>query len=95
MREAFEHDLAGIRDLLTEMAAKAGAAMNTATQAMLDADLQAAQAVIAGTEEIEDLTGRIERACYDAVACQEPVARDLRLVVSSLQSPPRWGGWVT
>jgi phosphate transport system protein len=85
MREAFEHELAGIRDLLVEMAAKAGAAMNTATQAMLDADQIAAQSVIAGDDELDDLTGRIERACYDAVARQQPVARDLRLVVSSMQ----------
>ena len=59
--------------------------MNTATQAMLDADLGAAQSVIAGDDDLDDLTGRIERACYDAVARQQPVARDLRLVVSAMQ----------
>jgi phosphate transport system protein len=85
MREAFEHELVGIRDLLIEMAVKAGAAMSSATQAMLDADLQSAQAVIAGDDELDDLTGRIEHACYDAVARQQPVARDLRLVVTAMQ----------
>jgi phosphate transport system protein len=85
MREAFEHELVEIRDLLIELAVKAGAAMNTATQAMLDADLVAAQSVIAGDDALDDLTGRIERACYNAVARQQPVARDLRLVVSSMQ----------
>ncbi len=85
MREAFEHELVEIRDLLIEMAGKAGAAMNTATQAMLDADLVAAQSVIAGDDELDDLTGRIEWACYNAVARQQPVARDLRLVVSAMQ----------
>lgn len=85
MREAFEHELVEIRDLIIEMAVKAGAAMNSATQAMLNADLAAAQAVIAGDDELDDLTGRIERACYDAVARQQPVARDLRRVVSAVQ----------
>ena len=85
MREAFEIELVGIRDLLIELAVKAGAAMSTATQAMLDADLDAAQSVIVGDDALDDLTGRIERACYDAVARQQPVARDLRLVVSSMQ----------
>ncbi|MGB7980162.1 MAG: phosphate signaling complex protein PhoU [Candidatus Nanopelagicales bacterium] len=85
MREAFQHELVGIRDLLIEMAVKAGAAMNTATHAMLNADLGEAQAVIDGDDALDDLTGRIEWACYDAVARQQPVARDLRLVVSSLQ----------
>jgi phosphate transport system protein len=85
MRAAFEHELVEIRDLLIELAVKAGAAMNTATQAMLNADLETAQSVIAGDDELDDLTGLIERACYDAVARQQPVARDLRLVVSSMQ----------
>ena len=85
MREAFKHELVEIRDLLIEMAVKAGAAMNTATQAMLNSDLVAAQSVILGDDELDDLTGRIEWACYDAVARQQPVARDLRLVVSSMQ----------
>ncbi len=85
MREAFELELVGIRDLLIELAIGAGAAMNTATQAMLDADLDAAESVIIGDDALDDLTGRIERACYDAVARQQPVARDLRLVVSSMQ----------
>lgn len=85
MREAFEHELVGIRDLLIDLSVKAGAAMNTATQAMLNADLVAAQSVIAGDDELDDLTGQIERACYDAVARQQPVARDLRLIVSSMQ----------
>ena len=67
------------------MAVKAGAAMATATHAMLDVDPVAAQVVIAGDDALDDLTGRIECACYDAVARQQPVARDLRLVVSAMQ----------
>lgn len=67
------------------MAVKAGAAMNAATQAMLAADLAAAQAVITGDDDLDDLTGRIERDCYQAVARQQPVARDLRAVVSAMQ----------
>jgi phosphate transport system protein len=85
VREAFERELGAIQDLLTEMAVKAGAAMNTATHAILDTDLGSAQAVIAGDDDLDDLTGHIESACYDAVARQQPVARDLRLVVSALQ----------
>lgn len=85
MREAFERELAEIQGMLIEMAMKAGAAMNTATHAMLDADQDAAQSVIAGDDDLDDLTGRIEHACYAAVARQAPVAHDLRLVVSAMQ----------
>ena len=85
VREAFERELAGIQALLTELAVGAGAAMKTATHAMLEADRDAAQAVIDGDDDLDDLTGQIEYACYEAVARQQPVARDLRLVVSAMQ----------
>ncbi len=85
MREAFDQELVAILRLLTEMASKAGAAMATATRAMLDVDLAAAVAVIEGDDDLDDLTGRVEWAVYDAVARQQPVARDLRLVVSGMQ----------
>ncbi len=85
MRELFEHELAVIQDLIIEMATRASTAMSTATQAMLDADLESAQSVIDADDVLDDLTGRVERACYDAVARQQPVARDLRLVVSAMQ----------
>lgn len=85
MREVFEHELEGIQELIVELAIKAGTAMSTATQAMLAADLQQAQAVIDGDDALDDLTSRVEQACYEAVARQQPVARDLRLVVSAMQ----------
>lgn len=85
MRGAFDQSLGGITDLLAEMAVKAGAAMHNATHALLDADLAAADAVIQADDEIDDLTGRVEQACYAAAALQQPVARDLRIVMSALQ----------
>ncbi len=85
MRETFHTTLDQISDILAQMAVKAGTAMNTATKALLDADSQAADAVIAGDAELDSLTERIEQRCYEATARHQPVARDLRVIFSALQ----------
>ena len=85
MRAAFHEQLDEISDLLAEMAVAAGTAMNQATQALLDADLSIAEAVISGDDHLDELTSEVERRCYDAAALQQPVATDLRLVIGSLR----------
>ena len=85
MRAAFHDQLDEISDLLAEMAVAAGAAMNQATQALLNADLSTAEAVISGDDHLDELTSEVERRCYDAAALQQPVATDLRLVIGSLR----------
>ncbi|MGV1004040.1 MAG: phosphate signaling complex protein PhoU [Candidatus Nanopelagicales bacterium] len=85
MRAVFQEQLAEISDLLAEMAVRAGAAMNTATQALLNADLHAAESVISGDDQLDDLTADVERRCYDVASLHQPVATDLRVVISSLR----------
>ncbi len=85
MRVAFHEQLDEISDLLAEMAIAAGAAMNSATMALLNADLTLAEAVIEGDDHIDELTSEVERRCYDAAALQQPVATDLRIVIGSLR----------
>lgn len=85
MRVAFHEQLDEISDLLAEMAIAAGAAMNSATMALLNADLNLAEAVIEGDDHIDELTSEVERRCYDAAALQQPVATDLRIVIGSLR----------
>ncbi len=85
MRAAFHEQLDEISDLLAEMAVAVGAAMNQATQALLNEDLAVAEAVISGDDHIDELTSEVERRCYDAAALQQPVATDLRLIIGSLR----------
>ena len=85
MRAAFHEQLDEISDLLAEMAVAAGTAMNQATQALLNADLAVAEAVISGDDHLDELTSEVERRCYEAAALQQPVATDLRIVIGSLR----------
>ena len=85
MRAAFHEQLDEISDILAEMAIGVGAAMNQATQALLNADLATAEAVISADDHLDELTSEVERRCYDAAALQQPVATDLRLVIGALR----------
>lgn len=85
MRDQYHDDLDAINASLVEITRLAGSAINRATQALLDADLQAAESVISGDAAIDELYGDVESAAFDLLARQQPVARDLRIIVASLR----------
>jgi phosphate transport system protein len=55
------------------------------TQALLDADLAAAERLIVRDDVIDDLNHAIEDRCYLLLATQQPVASDLRVIVTTLR----------
>ncbi|MEU5388151.1 phosphate signaling complex protein PhoU [Kitasatospora cineracea] len=85
MRDAYHEELDSISDSLVEMARLVGSAMGRATTALLDADLALAESVIAADEKINDLHHDLENRAIDLLARQQPVATDLRIVVTSLR----------
>lgn len=85
MREAYHERLDAVSDELVEMTRLVGSAMNKATQALLDSDLQLAETVIANDDAIDALTGKIEDDCFQVSARQQPVATDLRIIVAALR----------
>jgi phosphate transport system protein len=62
-----------------------GSAMARATQALLDADLALAEAVIADDERIDAVNHELEETCFQLTALQQPVATDLRITMSGLR----------
>ena len=85
MRDAYHDDLDGISTALVEMTNLVGSAMSRATTALLDADLQLAETVITADETIDLLYHRVEEQCFDLMARQQPVATDLRTLITSLR----------
>ncbi|MFF3518794.1 phosphate signaling complex protein PhoU [Streptomyces sp. NPDC002573] len=85
MREAYHEELASISDDLVEMANLVGSAISLATTALLDADLQLAESVISADERVDDLQRDLENRAIAVLARQQPVATDLRIVVTSLR----------
>jgi phosphate transport system protein len=85
MRDAYHEELDSIGDSLVEMARLVGSAMGRATTALLDADLALAESVIAADEKVNALHHDLENRAIDLLARQQPVATDLRIVVTSLR----------
>ncbi|MFG2824316.1 phosphate signaling complex protein PhoU [Kitasatospora sp. NPDC048365] len=85
MRDAYHEELDSISDGLVELARMVGSAMGRATTALLDADLALAESVIAADEKINELHHELENRAIDLLARQQPVATDLRIVVTSLR----------
>ncbi len=85
MRDSYHDDLDGISASLVEMTNLVGSAMSRATTALLDADLQLAESVIAADLAVDDLYHRVEERAFDLLARQQPVASDLRTLVTSLR----------
>jgi phosphate transport system protein len=76
--------MADLAQTLGEMAGLAGAAMEQATLALLQADLSTAEQVISDYDRIADLTPIAEEKAFALLALQAPVAGDLRSVVSGI-----------
>jgi phosphate transport system protein len=85
MRDAYHEELDSISDDLIEMARLVGSAMGRATTALLDADLELAESVITADAKINELHHDLENRAIDLLARQQPVATDLRIVVTSLR----------
>lgn len=84
MREEFRSDLREVGHLLVSMAETSRTQMRQATYALLTADRQSAEAVIANDAAVNDLFKEVEERVMRLLAQQQPVARDLRAVVTAL-----------
>ncbi|MEU8975425.1 phosphate signaling complex protein PhoU [Streptomyces monashensis] len=85
MREAYHEELATISAGLVEMARLVGSAIGRATTALLDADLPLAESVISADTKVDDLQRELEDRAIALLARQQPVATDLRTIVTSLR----------
>ncbi|MEU8192685.1 phosphate signaling complex protein PhoU [Microbispora amethystogenes] len=85
MRDAYHEELAGLTDRLVEMTRLVRSAMSRGTTALLDSDLQLAESVIAQDAEVDRLHMELETSIYELMATQQPVAVDLRTVITALR----------
>lgn len=74
-----------IGDDLLDLGRRVAVAVDKAGRALTEADVQLAQEVIDGDHAIDDIEERIETACVSVLALQQPVATDLRMVVSAMR----------
>ena len=85
MREIFDAELKQLGEDLAAMSKRVENAITNAGIALLTADLQRAEAVIADDVAIDAIERELDERCILLLAQQQPVATDLRVVVSGLR----------
>jgi phosphate transport system protein len=85
MRDTFHDELDQIGAALIEMSRLVGTAMSTATTALLNADLTLSEEVIASDDKVNLLHQETEERAFDLLARQQPVAGDLRVIITGLR----------
>jgi phosphate transport system protein len=86
IRRGFHEELRELNDGVIRLAALVSQAIENGTDAFLRADLTAAERVIAADAEIDELTGSIEDAAFQLLALQQPMAVDLRNLVTIIRA---------
>jgi phosphate transport system protein len=85
MRDTYHDALDSVTDELVAMSRLVASMMERASVALLDADREKAEAVIEADEEIDAINQEVELSTTELLALQQPVATDLRIVVSSMR----------
>jgi phosphate transport system protein len=82
---SFDADLEVLAGMIAEMGSRAAHSLADATKALLDRNLQLAQQVIASDRHIDELQHRIEEKAVATIARRQPMAVDLREIVSTMR----------
>jgi phosphate transport system protein len=85
MRDAFHEQLDSVFADLADICQKVEDAVAISTQALLTGDAQIAEKVISDDVEIDRAREKVEETAFALLSLQQPVAGDLRLVVSALR----------
>jgi phosphate transport system protein len=85
MRDAFHEELDAIQATLVTMGEMVSTAMSRSSQALLNADVKLAEQVISDDEKLDSIQHDLEARAINLMARQQPVAQDLRILVTSLR----------
>jgi phosphate transport system protein len=85
IRSVFQDELDGVSESLVDLTSMVSASISKATKAILSADLSLAQEVIATDDHIDTFQHELDARIIDIIARQQPVASDLRALVTALR----------
>ena len=84
VRTRFENRLTQLDESVLQLGAMAQQAVTDAMQALVEGDGELAQTVNAGDIKLNRLRFAIETECYALLVTEQPMARDMRMIVSAL-----------
>ena len=85
MRDVFQQELAEVQQRIVDISRLVAISMDKATRAFNDSDVGLAEEAITEDEKIDELSVQLDELAITILARQQPVARDLRIVVSALR----------
>jgi phosphate transport system protein len=85
MREVFQQELREVQERLIEIADLVALSIENATRAFNESNVSLAETVIADDHKIDAAAQELDELAINILARQQPVARDLRIVVSALR----------
>jgi len=80
--QQYNLELDEIKTKLSEMGGLAQRQVSDAIQALIDADVQTAERVVADDDKVNDMEVDIDEECIRILARRQPAASDLRLVIA-------------
>lgn len=84
-RKTFHQQLEQIQDDVVRLAAMATEFIPRGSEVLLSMDLQGAQQLIEEDDVLDELSIEIEDHCYHVLALQQPMASDLRAIVTAIR----------
>ena len=85
MRLRFEAQLKLLGEEMTHMGSMIEAAIQDATHAFLNQDVETAKRIMAEDELVDQEQKKIENICFQLLIQQQPVARDLRTITAAMK----------
>ena len=85
IRSVFQDELDGVSQSLVDLTDMVAVSISKATESILNCDLKLAEEVIASDDTIDDFQHALDARIIDIIARQQPVASDLRALVTALR----------
>jgi phosphate transport system protein len=85
MERHFETEMQALKNRLLSMGAMVEERVHQAVVALMERNAQAAEIIIAGDVEVNDLQIEVDDRCLKLLALQQPMASDLRLITAAMK----------
>jgi len=85
MAEKFHTELKNLKTETLEMAHLGRFMLRTAVDALIRQDRELAATVVARKEDIHTMEVRLEERCYQLIALNQPMAKDMRIIACTLK----------
>jgi len=85
IRSVFQEELDGVSQSLIDLSNMVSTSINKATHALIELDLKLAEEVISEDEKVDLYQHDLDSHIIDIIARQQPVATDLRALVTALR----------